>query len=246
MTAQLAELRPPALRRTVEDLLGDARARLRRLSPAAAHAAAAGGALLVDIRPAAQRREEGEIPGALVLERNVLEWRLDPAGAARIPEARYDVQVVVFCSEGYTSSLAAAALQDLGVRRATDLVGGFGAWSRAGLPVTPGGTPAGARSGALAPLLSVDDRRWEVRVDGRLVPLRLREFRLLQLLQSAAGAVVTRDVARRRLDLHDASGRALDVLVCRLRAALGPRAGGLVHTVRGAGYRLLEEAADRP
>jgi rhodanese-related sulfurtransferase len=149
MTAQLAEARPLAPRRTVEDLLGESRARLRRLSPRAAHDAAARGALLVDIRPAAQRREEGEIPGALVLERNVLEWRLDPACEARIPATGYDVQVVVFCSEGYTSSLAAAALQDLGLHRATDLVGGFRAWSGVGLPVAPGGTPAGARSGTL-------------------------------------------------------------------------------------------------
>ncbi len=78
---------------------------------------------------------EGEIRGALVVERNVLEWRFDPASAARLPGASYDLPVIVFCSEGYTSSLAAAALRDLGVWRATDLDGGFRAWRAAGLPV---------------------------------------------------------------------------------------------------------------
>ena len=88
--------------------------------------------------PAAQRAAEGEIPGALLVERNVLEWRLDPASAARIPQARYDLRVIVVCSEGYTSSLAAAALQDLGLNDATDLAGGFRAWQAAGLPVLAG------------------------------------------------------------------------------------------------------------
>src|SRR6187399_1886668 len=92
-------------------------------------------AVLVDIRPAAQRATEGEIPGALIVERNLLEWRVDPASDARLPIARgYDVQLIVFCSEGYTSSLAAASLQELGLWRATDIVGGFRAWRRAGLP----------------------------------------------------------------------------------------------------------------
>lgn len=117
-------------------MLADARARLHRLTPAEAADAVSAGAVLVDIRPAAQRAAEGEIPGALVIERNVLEWRFDPAGDARLPQASYDLQVVVFCSQGYTSSLAAAALHDLGVRRATDLDGGFEAWRDAGLPVT--------------------------------------------------------------------------------------------------------------
>lgn len=97
------------------------------------------GALLVDIRPAAQRAEEGQVPGALVIERNVLEWRLDPASDARLPEAgSYDLRVIVMCSEGYASSLAAASLQDLGLSAATDLAGGFRAWARAGLPVASG------------------------------------------------------------------------------------------------------------
>jgi rhodanese-related sulfurtransferase len=122
--------------RTIDQILAEARARLDRLSPEQALSAARGGAVLVDIRPAAQRATEGEIPGALIVERNVLEWRFDPASAARLPQAGYDLRVVVVCSEGYTSSLAAAALQDLGIRHATDLDGGFRAWRAAGLPVS--------------------------------------------------------------------------------------------------------------
>ena len=96
------------------------------------------GALLVDIRPIAQRTADGEIPGALVLERNVLEWRLDPASEHRIPEVAGPEQVViVVCDAGYASSLAAASLQAVGLPRATDLDGGFQAWRAAGLPVTP-------------------------------------------------------------------------------------------------------------
>ncbi len=125
--------------RSIDEILAEARERLRRFTPVEAHAAAAAGALLVDIRPQAQRREEGAIPGALLVERNVLEWRFDPRSQARLPQATgYDVQVIVLCSEGYTSSLAAVALQDLGLHRATDLDGGFQAWKRAGLPVQAG------------------------------------------------------------------------------------------------------------
>lgn len=122
--------------RTIEDMLADARARLVRLGPAEADVAVREGAVLVDIRPAAQRAVEGEIPGALIIERNVLEWRFDPACDARLPIAGYDLQVIIFCSESYTSSLAAAALQELGIYRATDLAGGFKAWQASGLPVT--------------------------------------------------------------------------------------------------------------
>jgi rhodanese-related sulfurtransferase len=131
---------PPSGRRTIDQILAEARSRLQRVGPQQAARAAGEGALLVDIRPAAQRAAEGEIPGALIVERNVLEWRFDPASAARLPQASYDLRVIVVCSEGYTSSLAAAALQDLGVRHATDLDGGFCAWQAAGLPVT---APAG-------------------------------------------------------------------------------------------------------
>jgi rhodanese-related sulfurtransferase len=130
-------IRPPGAK-TIDEVLAGARARLSRLSPAQAQHAAAAGAALVDIRPQSQRLAEGEIPGALIIERNVLEWRFDPLSAARLPAADYDLQVVVFCSEGYTSSLAAASLLELGLHRATDLAGGFRAWQAAGLPVTAG------------------------------------------------------------------------------------------------------------
>jgi rhodanese-related sulfurtransferase len=122
--------------RSIDELLADARARLIRLDPHQTHRAVGRGAVLVDIRPAAQRAEHGEIPGALIIERNVLEWRLDPRSEARLPFTRYDLEVIVTCQEGYTSSLAAAALQDLGLHRATDLDGGFKAWQAAGLPTS--------------------------------------------------------------------------------------------------------------
>jgi rhodanese-related sulfurtransferase/predicted metal-dependent enzyme (double-stranded beta helix superfamily) len=124
---------------SIEQVLSAARARLRRLSPDEAYEAVAKTeAILVDIRPGGQRSTEGSIPGALVVERNVLEWRFDPASSTRLPVATdHDRQVIVFCSEGYTSSLAAAALQDLGLWRATDIVGGFHAWRATGLPIVP-------------------------------------------------------------------------------------------------------------
>jgi rhodanese-related sulfurtransferase len=125
--------------RPVGEILAQARGRLKRLGPQQAYDAMHAGALLVDIRPQAQRAAEGELPGALLVERNVLEWRLDPASDARLPEAGdYRRPVIVVCSEGYASSLAAASLQDLGLVNATDLAGGFRAWAGSGLPVTPG------------------------------------------------------------------------------------------------------------
>jgi rhodanese-related sulfurtransferase len=132
-------------RQTIDQILAAARAGLVRVGPRQAYREAAGGALLVDIRPQAQRAAEGEIPGAMVVERNVLEWRFDPASTARLPEASYDLRVIVVCSEGFTSSLAAAALQDLGISGATDLDGGFRAWQLEGLPTTP---PAHSSSGS--------------------------------------------------------------------------------------------------
>lgn len=126
--------RPPGAR-TIEEILDAARARLSRVSPPEAFKEAADGGVLVDIRPAAQRAEDGEIPGSTVIERNHLEWRLDPASEARLPWVTgYDHRIIVFCEEGYTSSLAAAALQDLGLRRATDVIGGYRAWTTEGLP----------------------------------------------------------------------------------------------------------------
>jgi rhodanese-related sulfurtransferase len=122
-------------RRAIDELLAESRARLVRLSPHAAFEAQQHGAVLVDIRPQASREADGELPGAVVIERTVLEWRLDPACAHRLPFAAYDLQVVVVCNEGYSSSLAAATLQNLGITRATDLDGGFRAWKAHGLPV---------------------------------------------------------------------------------------------------------------
>ena len=127
---------PPPGSRGIDEILAAARARLDRLDPERAHLAHRGGALLVDIRPAAQRAAHGTVPGSLVIERNVLEWRFDPRCPARLPQAvGYDLRVMVICQEGYTSSLAAVALQDLGLHHATDVVGGFVAWRLAGLPV---------------------------------------------------------------------------------------------------------------
>ncbi|WP_245687568.1 rhodanese-like domain-containing protein [Streptacidiphilus griseoplanus] len=124
--------------RSIDQALAEARTQLDRLTPHQAAAAAQEGALLIDIRYAALRDRDGTIPGALVVERNELEWRLDPQCDHRLPvAAHHDLQVVVVCNEGYASSLAAVSLQQLGLHRATDLVGGFQAWAAAGLPVTP-------------------------------------------------------------------------------------------------------------
>jgi rhodanese-related sulfurtransferase len=121
---------------TVDDLLEAARAKIRRLDPHETAAACRHGALLIDIRPTVQRRWEGEVPGAVVIERNVLEWRLDPASAHRLAQVTdHDREIVVMCSEGYASSLVAATLVELGYWNAADLDGGFQAWARAGLPV---------------------------------------------------------------------------------------------------------------
>jgi rhodanese-related sulfurtransferase len=125
----------PESARSIDQILAEARGRIDRVGPAEALREAEDGAILVDIRPAAQRAAHGSFPVGIVIERNVLEWRFDPQSDARIPEASgYDVRVIVACQEGYTSSLAAAALQDLGLTRATDLEGGFDAWQKAGLP----------------------------------------------------------------------------------------------------------------
>ena len=123
----------------IDELLERVRAGYVRVEPRDAYEAArTGEALLVDIRYAALRDRDGLIPGALVVERNELEWRLDPRGSHRLPEAtNHDLRIVVICNEGYASSLAAESLHRLGLHRATDLVGGFQAWREAGLPVVP-------------------------------------------------------------------------------------------------------------
>jgi len=138
--------------RTVAELLAEARSGLCRLSPAEAMRAIQRGAILVDTRPEWQGRADGDIPGAVVVERNHLEWRCDPASPARVPEATdHAVAWIVCCDEGFSSSLAAASLQSLGLHRATDLIGGFRAWRAAGLPVT---SPPGTARPRLAPSAS--------------------------------------------------------------------------------------------
>jgi len=134
--------RPPPGSRGIDEILATERTRLHRLLPQQALAELRDAdikvpVLLVDIRPAAQRATYGQIPGAMIIERNVLEWRFDPRSLdGRLDIAtRYDLRVIVFCQEGYTSSLAAAALQDVGLLNATDVIGGFKAWKEAGLPV---------------------------------------------------------------------------------------------------------------
>ncbi|MER6098245.1 rhodanese-like domain-containing protein [Streptomyces sp. NPDC001728] len=121
----------------IDELLERVRAGIDRIDPRAAHEACeAGDALLVDTRYAALRERDGLIPGALVVERNELEWRLDPQGSHRAAEAdSHDLRVIVLCNEGYASSLATESLRRLGLHRATDLIGGFQAWKGAGLPV---------------------------------------------------------------------------------------------------------------
>ncbi|BCK53746.1 rhodanese-like domain-containing protein [Nocardia wallacei] len=126
----------------VDELLTRARSRLIRVEPREAAALQSEGALIVDIRPHANRLDEGEIPGAVVMERIVLEWRLDPTGEHRLPGLAADTPVILVCNEGYASSLAAADAHRLGLAHATDLIGGFRAWKSAGLPVVPGGSPA--------------------------------------------------------------------------------------------------------
>jgi rhodanese-related sulfurtransferase len=121
---------------SVDALLDEARSALTRLEPIDAQRASEFGALLIDIRPLEQRERDGAIPGALVIDRNVLEWRLDPTSSFKDPSAGAEKQVVIICNEGYSSSLAAATLRLLG-RDATDVIGGFQKWRQCGLPVAP-------------------------------------------------------------------------------------------------------------
>lgn len=124
----------------IDEVLQWSRGRFTRLEPRQAALERAQGALLVDTRTEGQRAAQGEIPGALVIDRTVLEWRLDPTSPWRIEEASdHQVRIILLCSEGYSSSLAAASLLDLGLINTTDVIGGFTAWKEAGLPTTPDG-----------------------------------------------------------------------------------------------------------
>jgi rhodanese-related sulfurtransferase len=140
-SASAAELTSDALPADapgIDELLTEARSGLARLRPEAAFAALTDRAVLVDIRSLEQRIVEGEVPGAIIIGRNVLEWRLDPRSEARIPAlARADARIIVMCSEGYASTLAAASLRRIGLHEATDLEGGFLGWKAAGLPTRP-------------------------------------------------------------------------------------------------------------
>jgi rhodanese-related sulfurtransferase len=132
LISQADDVRP---RRTVEQLLDEARGRLERLTPERARAAVRSGALLIDIRSELQRQRDGVIPGSRFIARNVLEWRCDSVSRWHDPAVTDARQVIVVCHEGYQSSLAAATLQRLGLVDATDVIGGFQAWQAAGLPL---------------------------------------------------------------------------------------------------------------
>jgi len=140
-TASAAELCSEVLpggAQSIDELLAETRGGLERMRPEAALAALTDDAALVDIRPLEQRIVEGEVPGAIIIGRNVLEWRLDPRSDARIPAlARTDRRIIVMCSEGFASTLAAASLRKIGLHQATYLDGGFQAWKAADLPTRP-------------------------------------------------------------------------------------------------------------
>jgi MFS family permease len=131
--------RPPPVRRSVHDLLAEARERIApRLEPEEAQAALAAGALLIDLRSRDERRAHGVVPGSLHIPRSVLEWRVDPdSGFANPHITSLDCRLVLFCAQGFSSSFAAAGLRELGCDQATDMIGGFDAWKAAGLPVRP-------------------------------------------------------------------------------------------------------------
>ena len=138
-------------RRTIHQVLADARARYRRMKPREAFAAMQAGALLIDTRTDQQGGRDGDIPGAVVIDRTVLEWRVDPASGSRHSAiVSLKVPLILLCAQGYSSSLAVASLLDLGARDVSDVIGGFEAWRAAGLPVEPVG--AGRQTkGLLAP-----------------------------------------------------------------------------------------------
>ncbi len=124
--------------RTIDELLAEARARLDRVSAEEAYAEQQAGAMLIDTRTYEQRREAGSVPGAIVLDRTIFEWRLDPSSPSHLPQVQdHDARIIVLCRQGYSSSLAAASLQELGLHRATDVVGGVEAWIASGLPIEP-------------------------------------------------------------------------------------------------------------
>jgi rhodanese-related sulfurtransferase len=231
---------------SVDELLRRARARLVRLTPReAAREQLDGRALLVDIRSEMTRRAQGEIPGSLILERNVLEWRLDPLSDWRVEEAvDHSLRVVLVCPQGYMSSLAAATLHDLGLYRATDIVGGFEAWAGAGLPVIPGPTMPGSYAAASPIAISLDPARQRMLVDGVPVPLTPLEFRLVSELLRSNGRVVSREELRASIgDWSGSRSRSVDLHMHRIRRKLEPQAAMLLTTERGVGFRLRARPA---
>jgi rhodanese-related sulfurtransferase len=136
----MSSQRQPPPRRTIDDLVAASRARIERFEPAEAHRAAMDGALLIDTRSADDRRASGVIPGSVAVPLSVLYWRLDPVSVSRDPGlADLARHVILVCAHGYSSSIAAATLRDLGFERAADMIGGFEAWAQAGLPIQPAG-----------------------------------------------------------------------------------------------------------
>jgi rhodanese-related sulfurtransferase/DNA-binding winged helix-turn-helix (wHTH) protein len=234
---------------TIEKVLRAARSRLDRLSPQqAAREQQAEGALIVDIRSEPTRRAEGEIPGSLILERNVLEWRLDPTSTWRIEEAvDHSLRAIIVCPEGYVSSLAAAGLKDVGLHRATDVVGGFEAWREAGCPVVRSVTMAGSYVAAAPNPITLDSARQQMLVDGVPVALTRLEYRLMDELLRANGRVVTREELRSSIgDWPGSRSRSVDLHIHRIRRKLGPSAAALLATEWGVGFRLRARGYTEP
>jgi rhodanese-related sulfurtransferase len=167
-----AALRADSRPLTAADLLAGARGRIApRLTPEEAVEAVGRGAVLVDIRSGEERRRDGGVPGSVHVPRSVLEWRVDPTSGFANPHLGPERTLILFCSEGFSSSLAAAVLRDLGCRRATDLIGGFSAWKAAGLPVqsVPASEPTDALPGMGGPepsIAGVNERDRQIPVDG--------------------------------------------------------------------------------
>ncbi len=225
---------------SIEAVLRAARERLDRLTAQQAAREQVEGALIVDIRSEPERRAAGEIPGSLILERNVLEWRLDPTSSWRIAEAAdHSLRAIIICPEGYVSSLAAAGLRDIGLHRATDVIGGFEGWRAAGCPVVRSVTMAGSYVAAAPTALTLDAARQQLLVDGVPVSLTRLEYRLLDELLRANGRVVTRDELRSSIgDWPGSRSRSVDLHIHRIRRKLGPRAAALLTTEWGVGFRL--------
>jgi len=177
----------------------------------------------------------------------VLEWRLDPQSSWRIAEAvDHSLRAIIVCPEGYVSSLAAAGLRDLGLYRATDVVGGFEAWRAAGCPVVRSVTMAGSYVAATPSVISLDPTLQRMIVDGASVPLTRLEYRLLDTLLRASGRVVTREELRSSIgDWPGSRSRSVDLHIHRIRRKLGARAP-LLATEWGVGFRLRAGNSPQP